>query len=468
TWYYRFYTENNSYYSEYNAMAAASETTDSTGCEFTVNLGGDTSICGSGAVLLNPGIVISPNGDSLTITYNATSGVSGLAGATSVYMHSGAELHTGGGWQYPIGNWGMDDGLGKMTNVGQDLWQITINPVNYYGYNADSILHGIFMVFRNDDGSLTGKNELNDDIWAGMNPVYCGFSGVSLSFDPNEYDQITWSDGSHGNTLTATTSGTYYVTIESVYGCSASDTIEVGLNSLPVVEIGDDTTVCNGDSLVLDAGTGFTTYLWNDASTGTTLTIDSSGIYSVTVTNAAGCSGMDVVFVELLSSPVAGFTTSANGLTIDFTDISTDGETYEWDFNNDGTPESTTAGDVSYTFPGAGQFYVSLEVTNACGTDTYSQLILVNSIHDYSSDASFDVFPNPANDKLNIQVVLPESQDFRLLLQDVNGRTLYFGEEDYRKDAGNYTIDISRFAPGVYILKFESNSLSLITKIIIE
>ncbi|MEM7036059.1 MAG: GDSL-type esterase/lipase family protein [Bacteroidota bacterium] len=75
------------------------------------------------------------------------------------------------------------------------------------------------------------------------------------------------------------------------------------------VDLGADTIVNTSASIVLDPGSGFSSYLWSDGSTGQTLTLDGSvlgtGIYTVTVqvTDALGCMDMDtiiVVFAPLL------------------------------------------------------------------------------------------------------------------------------------------------------------------------
>ena len=64
-----------------------------------------------------------------------------------------------------VGNFGMDDGLGQMTNVGPDLWEITIDPWAYYGLAPGTSINGLFIVFRNADGTQTGKDDLDNDIF---------------------------------------------------------------------------------------------------------------------------------------------------------------------------------------------------------------------------------------------------------------------------------------------------------------
>jgi hypothetical protein len=60
-----------------------------------------------------------------------------------------------------------------------------------------------------------------------------------------------------------------------------------------------DTTICAGDSITLDAGDSYVSYAWSDSSTARTITVHDSGYYSVTVTNPDGCTITDGVNVHL-------------------------------------------------------------------------------------------------------------------------------------------------------------------------
>ena len=107
--------------------------------------------------------------EPLTIIYNATQGTSALEGATKVYMHAGVitDSETGTSWQYVVGNWGQDDGIGQMTKVAgeSDKWEITIDPRTYFNVPASETIYRIGMVFRNEDGEKKGKNDANGDIF---------------------------------------------------------------------------------------------------------------------------------------------------------------------------------------------------------------------------------------------------------------------------------------------------------------
>lgn len=110
----------------------------------------------------------------MVITFDASeadgNGTFGLIGANKVYMHSGiiTSSETGTDWQYVVGNWGKDDGIGKMSRVNgtSDTWQIRITPKNYFsGVPNNAEWKRIGMVFRNEDGSREGKGLGGTDIF---------------------------------------------------------------------------------------------------------------------------------------------------------------------------------------------------------------------------------------------------------------------------------------------------------------
>jgi 1,4-alpha-glucan branching enzyme len=114
--------------------------------------------------------------DSVTIIYDATQGNAGLVGATKVYMHSGIVTNgvDGRTWTNVVGNYGQDDGIGEMTKVAgeTDKWQITLSPSirSYYSATANDLVFRLGMIFRNADGSKTGKTTDDSDFFLNINP----------------------------------------------------------------------------------------------------------------------------------------------------------------------------------------------------------------------------------------------------------------------------------------------------------
>jgi gliding motility-associated-like protein len=129
----------------------------------------------------------------------------------------------------------------------------------------------------------------------GADTTICQGSSVTLSVGWVAASYL-WSDGSLASTLTITTSGTYGVTVVSGNGCTYSDEIVVTVVPPPVVNLGADTTLCAGQTLMLNAGNAGATYLWQDGSAAQTFSVSNSGNYSVTVSIGA-CSNSDAITV---------------------------------------------------------------------------------------------------------------------------------------------------------------------------
>lgn len=126
-------------------------------------------------------------------------------------------------------------------------------------------------------------------------------------------DSAVWFDGSTLDSIIIFTSGPYYLTSYR-NGCMNSDSINIGLLSPPSVDLGPDTILCVGDSLILDVFLQGATYLWHDQSTSSSLIARDSGSYSVLVTDSNGCSSSSVIhiaidttcFVSLIESSLLG------------------------------------------------------------------------------------------------------------------------------------------------------------------
>ncbi|HMR89752.1 MAG TPA: alpha-amylase family glycosyl hydrolase [Saprospiraceae bacterium] len=111
----------------------------------------------------SPTVNVSPSfptdNQVVTITFNATG--TALAGASKVYLHSGVStnISTPNSFNYTIGNWGLDDGIGLMSNTGGDNWTITIPSLRtYYNVPDDKDIFGLNFLFRSANGSLKEDN----------------------------------------------------------------------------------------------------------------------------------------------------------------------------------------------------------------------------------------------------------------------------------------------------------------------
>jgi hypothetical protein len=74
--------------------------------------------------------------------------------------------------------------------------------------------------------------------------------------------------------------------------------------SAPVPDLGPDTAISNGNSIILDAGSGFSSYLWSDGSAAQTLTVNTAGTYYVEVTDNYGCVISDTIIITIIDNIV--------------------------------------------------------------------------------------------------------------------------------------------------------------------
>lgn len=121
-------------------------------------------------------------------------------------------------------------------------------------------------------------------------------NGVSIDLDPgSDTLNYQWSDGSRSASRTVSSPGRYILTV-SDGSCSTSDTIDVAQLNPPSFDLGQDTTLCGGQSITLYFSAESATYTWNDGYPNQSgqRTITESGYYEVTVNNACGTVTDDV------------------------------------------------------------------------------------------------------------------------------------------------------------------------------
>lgn len=151
------------------------------------------------------------------------------------------------------------------------------------------------------------------DVLVNSNPAssnICeGDSIVLVASGTNFYE---WYDGrgyliSENDTLIAypQINTTYEVTGYDNYGGASTVESQVVVNSLPVFDLGEDFNITEEESITLDVGETFSSYLWNDGSTAKTLTVSGdeygTGMHEfyVIATNSNSCSSTDTVLVTI-------------------------------------------------------------------------------------------------------------------------------------------------------------------------
>ncbi len=216
----------------------------------------------------------------------------------------------------------------------------------------------------------------------------------------------SWQDGSANQTFIISDTGTYYVDVTDLTGCTVTDTINVFPNMISL-DLGADTVLCQGNTLVLDAGNVGASYNWQDNSVNQTYVVNQSGVYYVDVVDGI-CSASDTIEV-LVEDPVAVFSVSDTigcaPLTVFFSDLSSTSPaivSWNWNFG-----DGNTSGlqNPSHIYSLSGVYMVSLEITTANGcVSNASKFVTVEIFTQPVADFTF----SPSNPELNNEVLFQD------------------------------------------------------------
>ena len=185
-----------------------------------------------------------------------------------------------------------------------------------------------------------------------------------------------------------TSPGTFLVRVIRTYVSALIDTVIIPVTIYPQVSVnlGNDTTICQGESLTLDAsGPGITSYYWQDGSANSSFVADTSGVYYVMVSNA-GCSSSDTLNLAVIpcSAVSAGFQSADSllcpGTCTDFNNLSVNASSWVWTFTGANPPVSTDFNPTSICYYTPGSYNVQLIASDGINSDT---LLLLNYVTVY-------------------------------------------------------------------------------------
>ncbi|WP_020538986.1 gliding motility-associated C-terminal domain-containing protein [Lewinella cohaerens] len=126
---------------------------------------------------------------------------------------------------------------------------------------------------------------------------FCSGLTADLSATPG-YAEYLWSNSAQTADITVNTGGIYELDVIDNNGCPSEAAINIQQYALPTPEIGGSLTFCIGNSTQLNAGATYSTYSWSDGSDQPEVTVNTPGNVGLTVTDANGCIGNTVEFVN--------------------------------------------------------------------------------------------------------------------------------------------------------------------------
>lgn len=305
---------------------------------------------------------------------------------------------------------------------------------------------------------------------AGSDESFCGrtfqLSGSSPGNGSGLWTSITagvsFSNASQSNAMAtnlSTGSNLISWTVNDV-GCTASDTLE--LTVLPGADADFSYTQNDLQVSFTDLSQNAQAVGWefgdnnysNQASP--THTYAAPGTYLVCLVAMDSC-GDDTTcesIVVTCGAPTAGFDFQTIGMQVDFTDTSNSAATitdWHWDFG-DGDTSNVQNPSHNYQFPGS--YQVCLEVEDACGDDSFCQVVDLNVVGvDQALEGDFSLWPQPAADKAHLSLTGHAGEPVSFQLFDLEGRVLMKHEETPDNDRWEIQFEVGDLPAGMYLLQ---------------
>jgi PKD repeat protein len=303
-------------------------------------------------------------------------------------------------------------------------------------------------------------------------------TGDSVMLSSSQSGGNVWSTGATTQDIYVSQSGTYSVTYTDANGCSATSSatnVSVSSSPAPTVSITGSTQLCPGESVTLTSSAG-DTYQWYlngnpiNGATSQTYSASAAGTYAVDVTNSDPCNGAGMsanTTVTTLTAPTAGFTWGVPVVNqYQFTSTSANATIYAWDF---GDLSSSSAQNPVHIYTANGTYTVTLIVTGSNGcTDTTTQVInFVSGVEEVATLSAMTVYPNPANDVVNITFNMNSGSDVNVFAYDMTGKVLVNENQDLVAGTTNVQYNTSEWANGTYFFRVTENGVSNTVRVVI-
>ncbi|HEV7571716.1 MAG TPA: LamG-like jellyroll fold domain-containing protein [Thermoanaerobaculia bacterium] len=364
-----------------NSTAGASIVSPVGGATYTwsVTNGSVTFGQGTSSIIFSAGTA-SP----VSISVVASLGGCTASGSASVTVGTFTPSITGSHSFCPGGNTTLTASAGNSYQ-----WSLNASPIG--GANAQTYIAnaaGDYTVTVTNAGGCSGTSAPFTVSQAPLTPptitpggptTFCSGSSVTItSSAAPTYQWLLNGNPIAGNTvqsINATASGSYSVTITSGSCSATSSPIAVTVNPTPNVTITGPTAICAGGSATLDAGPGFATYAWSTGATTQTITVSpaSTTTYSVTVTSN-GCSANASKTITISSGATTATITAPSSVATHSTGNTASvptaqaGSTYNWTISGGTITSGNGTPSIAWTAGNSGTATISITITSGSCT----------------------------------------------------------------------------------------------------
>lgn len=192
-------------------------------------------------------------------------------------------------------NWSTGENTEVATIPGPGTYYVTITDVNT---GCFVVLEHTAVIYPSPDVEISGPTNLCP-----------GQSGILVA-EGGPFNQYTWSEGLTTPTLEIFGPGIYWVQVTNDFYCSDIAEITVSGGGATVT-LSQPTPICNNESTTIEVlnANDFTSFLWSNGETSSSINVNSPGIYAVVATDASGCTGEAAVEVSTSSLDITAVVT---------------------------------------------------------------------------------------------------------------------------------------------------------------
>lgn len=429
---------------------------------------------GDDAVPASPGSGHNGKGSKLRLSFDAANNGTENGNATGVYLVWGWNSATAFGpgsaqtlaYSPNVASWKLKtdvpvvfaidaDGKASVTVGGTVIFNNIQMPAAYMNANVSNWKH----MFSASTGGDAMRQAVSNLAITEGNLNY-GITAGGSSTAPTTWQQ--------GKTFSNLAPGSYdiWISKDEAGTCLKNiGTYEV-LNTNPVVDLGNDTTICDAETLLLDAGNPGASYVWSGSNNYTqTMEVSEAGSYIVYVTDAVGCLGIGTINVDVNEAPSATSIYSQGSFPImNFSVVGAENaDTYDWNFG-DGNSIMNAPASVSHFYTNDGTYTVTVTLSNDCGTDveTTSITIIDYTGIDENSIVNLEVYPNPASSQITVSV--PNSEASEVTIYSISGAMIQGATTFNNKTS----IDVSNWESGIYFMNVTNQGKQSVTKFVVE
>lgn len=325
--------------------------------------------------------------------------------------------------------------------------------------------NGGFVVTVTDNSGCSGVGggavslRVPEQVNAGVDTGVCPGASVTLTASGN-VSSFLWTGGPANSTFTVSPAAAtvYTVTGIDANGCTSTDDVEVIVYALPTADAGNDQNLCRGSDATLTANGGVS-YEWSngDLTESTIVSPISDAQYTVTVTDANGCSATDVVNIFVVTIPAATIDPLAAQYCVSDPVVTLTG-----------TPTGGTFGGVGVTGntydPANGQYgtsSITYTVTdvNGCSNTvaTTVNLTYCTGIDEPIFSESVTVYPNPFTNEVFVSFDAAYEYTITISMHDMLGKTVSEQQVQIFAGANEIKLDVNEnLAGGIYFVELQS------------